>query len=191
MKREPQMIDFVKALAHADRLKIIGMLVQNPATLAQVTAGLSLPKREVYNHLEFLKYVQVVDETDGSYRLNTGGLEKFSRQQLEGQGQTSTPDEALDSEKRKVLAAFLNDDGTIRQIPNSRTQAAKFRILLEYVLASFELGAFYTEKEVNLILRRFHPDAAGLRRDLVDAGLLERKRDGSWYWRRAEGEAAK
>jgi hypothetical protein len=190
MKRPPEMMDFVKALAHADRLKIVGMLVQNPATLAQVTAGLSLPNREVYNHLEFLKYVQVVDETDGTYRLNTGGLEKFSRQQLEGQRQTFTPDEDLDSDRRKVLAAFLKDDGTIRKIPNSRTQAAKFRILLEYVLASFEPGSFYTEKEVNIIIRRLHADAAGLRRDLVDAGLLERKRDGSWYWRRAEGETA-
>ena len=41
----------------------------------------------------------------------------------------------------------------------------------------------YTEKEVNLILARFHEDTSGLRRNLVDAGLLARERDGSRYWR--------
>jgi hypothetical protein len=47
----------------------------------------------------------------------------------------------------------------------------------------------YTEKEVNMILARFHEDTPGLRRDLVDAGLLARERDGSRYWR-PEIEAA-
>jgi hypothetical protein len=41
----------------------------------------------------------------------------------------------------------------------------------------------YTEKEVNTILRRFHLDTAGLRRDLVDANMLARESDGSRYWR--------
>jgi hypothetical protein len=41
----------------------------------------------------------------------------------------------------------------------------------------------YTEKEVNLILKRFNADVSGLRRDLVDAGMLKRERDGSKYWR--------
>jgi hypothetical protein len=82
----------------------------------------------------------------------------------------------------------LNADGTIRQVPNSRTQAAKFRIVLEYLLAAFEPGVFYTEKEVNSILRRFHEDVSGLRRDLIDTKLLARERDGSKYWRPAPVE---
>jgi hypothetical protein len=54
---------------------------------------------------------------------------------------------------------------------------------LEYVLAAFEPDAVYTEKEVNSILRRFHEDVSGLRRDLIDAKMLVRERDGSKYWR--------
>lgn len=183
MNENTEMLDFVKALSHADRLKIVGMLVQKSASLAEIGAGLSLPTRDTYNHLEYLKFVQVVSEAGGMYQLNTGGLEKLSRRQFERQHPAFSPRADLDPDRQKVLAAFLNPDGTIRQIPNSRTQAAKFRILLEYVLAVFEPGVFYTEKEVNTLIRRFHVDVSGLRRDLVDAGLLARERDGSKYWR--------
>jgi hypothetical protein len=62
--------------------------------------------------------------------------------------------------------------------------------VLEYLLAAFEPGVTYTEKEVNSIIRRFHEDIAGLRRDLVDAKMMSRERDGSKYWR-TDGEAAK
>jgi hypothetical protein len=178
-----EMLDFVKALAHADRLKIVGMLVQNPASLDQITEGLSLPKREVFNHLEFLKFVEVVREASGKYLLNTDGLEKLARRQFEGQRSSYTPEPDLETDRQKVLAKFLNPDGTIRQVPNSRTHADWFRIVLEYVLAAFDPGGIYTEKEVNTIIRRFHEDVAGLRRDLVDAGYLARERDGSRYWR--------
>jgi hypothetical protein len=41
----------------------------------------------------------------------------------------------------------------------------------------------YTEKQVNAIIARFHEDVAGLRRDLIDRGMLARERDGSRYWR--------
>jgi hypothetical protein len=40
---------------------------------------------------------------------------------------------------------------------------------------------------VNQILRRFHEDTSGLRRDLVDANLLARISDGSRYWRVEDG----
>ena len=34
MSDDTEMLDFVKALAHADRLKIVGMLVQKPERMA-------------------------------------------------------------------------------------------------------------------------------------------------------------
>jgi hypothetical protein len=59
-------------------------------------------------------------------------------------------------------------------------------VLLDYLIQAFTPGVDYTEKEVNLIIRRFNVDVAGLRRDLIDAGLLQRERDGSRYWRPME-----
>lgn len=184
MNDTPNMLDFVKALTDADRLKIVGMLTQEPATLSQITERLSLPTREAYNHLEFLKFVGVVSEQDGLYTLQTDGLENLARHQFEGKPQAS-PQSGMDADRLKVLAKFLKADGTIRQIPNSRTQSDAFRIVLEYILAAFEQGVTYTEKEVNTVIRRFHEDTSGLRRDLVDARMLGRERDGSKYWRPA------
>ncbi len=79
-----------------------------------------------------------------------------------------------------MLASHLNKDGTIKQIPS---QPAKLRVILDYLITAFTPGVNYTEKEVNTILRRFHLDTAGLRRDLVDANMLARESDGSRYWR--------
>ena len=182
MEDSNEILDFVKALAHADRLKIVGMLVQKPVRLAEITEGCSLPTREVFNHLAFLEHVGVVHKKDDLYELDTYGLEKLARRQFEGRRPAYTPKPGLEEDRRKVLTIFLNPDGTLRQVPNSRTQAAKFRIVLEYLLAAFEPGAVFTEKEVNTILRRFNEDVAGLRRDLIDAGMLARERDGSKYW---------
>jgi hypothetical protein len=183
MNENNEMLDFVKALAHADRLKIVGMLVHQPARVARIAESLSLPTREVFNHLEFLEHACVVHKRDDLYELDTDGLETLARRQFEGVRPSYNPDSNLEKERLKVLGTYLNPDGTIRQMPNSRTQAAKFRIVLEYILAAFDTGAAYTEKEVNLILHRFNEDVAGLRRDLIDAGMLARERDGSKYWR--------
>lgn len=183
MNDNSEMLDFVKALTDADRLKIVGMLVQRPASLSEIAEGLSLPTREVYDHLEFLKFVEVVRDAYGRYQLDTDGLEKLARRQFEGQRSTYTPKPGLELDRQKVLAKFLNPDGTIRHVPNSRTHLDWFRIVLEYVLAAFEPGVTYTEKEVNSIIRRFNEDTSGLRRDLVDAGMMARERDGSKYWR--------
>jgi hypothetical protein len=178
-----EMLDFVKALAHADRLKIVGILVQKPARMAEIRDELSLPTRDVFNHLAFLEHVGVVHKKDDLYELDTNGVEALARRQFEGKHPAYIPEPDLEKTRQKVLATFLNADGTIRQVPNSRTQAVKFRVVLEYILAAFEPGAVYTEKEVNSILRRFNEDVSGLRRDLIDVGMLARESDGSKYWR--------
>lgn len=183
MQDNKEMLDFIKALAHADRLKIVGMLVQGPARMAEITEGLSLPPRQVFDHLAFLEYVDVVHKKDDWYELDTDGLETLARRQFEGRRPGYTPEPDMEENRQKVLATFLNADGTIRQVPNSRTHVAKFRVVLEYILAAFESGTVYTEKEVNGILRRFNEDVSGLRRDLIDVGMLARERDGSKYWR--------
>jgi hypothetical protein len=188
MEDDFEMLDFIKALAHADRLKIVGMLAQKPATMAEIAAGLSLPSRETFKHMAFLEHVSVVHKEGERYELDTNGLEVITRRQFEGKWLTYVSKPDLEQSSQKVLATFLNADGTIHQVPNSRTQAVKFRIVLEYILAAFEPGAVYTEKEVNSILHRFNEDVAGLRRDLVDAKMLARKRDGSQYWRLEPGK---
>jgi hypothetical protein len=141
------------------------------------------------DHLAFLEHVGIVlahaaeKKQDEAYELDSAFLERLARQQFEGTRPGYTPAPNAEEETRRTLVKFLNRDGTIRQIPSSRSQPEKFRIILNYLISAFETGRNYTEKEVNIIIQRFNDDVAGLRRDLVDAGLLARERDGSKYWR--------
>jgi hypothetical protein len=118
---------------------------------------------------------------DEVYELDSVFLEKLARQKLEGTRPAYVPAPDAEETARRDLAAHLNPDGTIRQIPR---QASKLRVILNYLINAFEVGKVYSEKEVNTILKCFNEDVCGLRRDLVDADLLARERDGSRYLRK-------
>ncbi len=113
-----------------------------------------------------MELVGIVRKIGDKYELDLAGLEALSKKQFAGQKRESyIPVPGLEETARKVLVNHLNPDGTIRQIPS---QARKLRVILDYLVTAFTPGVDYTEKEVNTILRRFHLDTAGLRRDLVD-----------------------
>jgi hypothetical protein len=171
---------FVKAIADADRLRIVGLLTQKPAYLSEITRKTGFHPSETHHHLEMLKQGGVVQQAAGLYKLNDKALENLARTQLMGQRRSYTPRTDLENDRRRVLVTHLNPDGSIKTIP---LQPAKRLVILGHLLEAFTIGTKYTEKEVNLILARFHPDTASLRRYLIDDGLLERERDGSNYWR--------
>lgn len=77
-----------------------------------------------------------------------------------------------------MLRTFLAEDGSLAQIP---TKHSKRLVVLDHLAQSFEPGQRYEEAEVNMMLRRFHPDCAALRRYLVENGFLTR--DAGVYWR--------
>jgi len=177
MDTNPEMLDFVKAMSSAERLRVIGVLARGRATQSQIAEQLHLTVRDVYNHLAFLTHVSVVTETDGVYDLNEKAIEALARGQLESK-RPQYEDKPQDV--RKVLKAYLNTDGTLKQIP---MDTKKLLVILNFVVDVFSFDATYTEKEVNTILRRFHVDTAALRRYLVDHGLMNRESDGTKYWR--------
>jgi len=80
-------------------------------------------------------------------------------------------------EDAKVLRAFVRD-GRLTSIPVSH---AKRLVILDRLAQEFEPGHRYSEAVVNLMLGKWHPDTAALRRYLVDEGYLDRA-DGE-YWR--------
>ena len=180
MNEQPEILSFVKAMASADRLRIIGVLVRGRATQSEIAEQLHLPVRDIFNHLAFLAHVGVVDETDGVYDLNEKAIESLARGQFEGRRESYVPPEDKQGDVRKVLKNFLNADGTLKQIP---PMGSKLLILLNFIVDAFAFDTNYTEKEVNTILRRFHVDTAALRRYLVDNGLMARESDGTKYWR--------
>jgi hypothetical protein len=180
---ENEMLEFVKALSHADRLRVIGALAQKPASAKEISAALDLPFREVIQHLAMLEHGGIIRQQAETWSLDDKNVEALSRRQFQGQPREAyTPSPDLGEKSRKVLAAYLNADGSLKQLPH---EPGKLQIILDYLLEAFTPGVIYTEKEVNQIIRRFHLDTAGLRRDLIDRGMLQRKSDGSQYWRPA------
>ena len=183
MNENPEMLSFVKALASADRLRIIGVLVRGRATQSDIAEQLHLPIRDVFNHLAYLVEVGLVNESEGYYDLDEKTIESFARVQFEGKRPTFEAKEEKTEDARKVLKNYLNADGSLKQIP---APGRKQLIILNFIVDAFAYDTNYTEKEVNTILRRFHVDTAALRRYLVDNGLMARESDGTRYWRRPE-----
>jgi len=84
---------------------------------------------------------------------------------------------AVHEEEEAVLRTYFRG-GRLSEIPARR---AKRRIVLTRLALEFEPGVRYSEREVNEVLMRFHPDHASLRRYLIDEDLLSRDR--GEYWR--------
>lgn len=88
-----------------------------------------------------------------------------------------------------TIDRFLDEEGRLKQWPAKQ----KFKALaLQYMAEKFEPEHIYTEHEVNAILASWHSfsDLFILRRGLIEAGLLQRKPDGSAYWRPASEPSA-
>lgn len=179
MQKKPDMLDYVKAMSDPKRLQIIGLLSQRPATREQVASELGLSPKDSLTHLGFLEYVGAVKLSDGVFSLSEERPAAFALENFKEERASFAPPTDLDEKSQKVLRAHLRADGSIRQIP----AAPKLQVILNYLVGFFEFERDYTEREVNEVIRRFHEDTAGLRRDLIEAHLLARISDGSRYWR--------
>lgn len=180
---QDEMLEFVKALSNADRLRVIGVLARKPASAKEISEILGIFPGDLLQYLGSLAHGGVIVEENGIWKIDTQNVDGLSQRQFAGSVRESyTPAPDLSEKRRKVLMAYLNADGSIKQLPG---QPSKLQIILDYIVEAFTPGAIYTEKEVNMIIRRFHLDTAGLRRDMIDRGMLQRKSDGSQYWRPA------
>ncbi len=183
----PELLDFFKALADANRLKIIGLLAKEPLSVEDIAKRLNLHSSTASHHLAKLSKVGLVSaRAEGYYsiyRLETKVLEEVSQrlrtEEIPASAAAATAEDAYD---RKVLSVYLDAEGRIKQFPMQRK---KFEVILRHVVESFEPGVRYSEKRVKEILREFNEDTARLRRSLVDFGLMKRQGGGGEYWREA------
>jgi predicted transcriptional regulator len=183
-ERFDELLAFFKALADANRLKIVGLLAQGEHSVEELAAMLSLGASTVSHHLARLSEAGLVSARPDSYynvyRLETGTLETMS-QRLLSQEQISAVavDVDLKAYDRKVVENYSGPDGRLKQLPSQRK---KLDAVLRYVVRDFEKGRTYSEREVNDILRRYNDDTARLRRELFEQGYIDRDRSGREYW---------
>jgi len=175
---------FFKALADANRLKIVGLLAQQPYTVEQLAAILDLRPSTISHHLSKLAEVGLVSaRAEGYYNIYQLEEEKlkgtrllFSKDDLS----SVVGDIDLDAYDRKVVENYSLPDGRLKVIPSQRK---KLEAILRFVVQAFELEKRYSEKQVNAILSGYHDDTASLRRELIGFSLMRRTDDGTEYWR--------
>lgn len=179
------LLTFFKALADANRLKIVGLLARQPYTVEQLAAMLGLGASTVSHHLSRLSEAGLVTATAQSYynyyRLETGQIEQMARRLMATESlpavAASVDAGAFD---RKVINDYLLPNGQLKTIPSQRK---KLLAVLRHIAQDFQPGRRYSEKEVNEILARYHEDTASLRRELVGSKLMAREGGGGYYWR--------
>ncbi len=178
------LLDFFKALADANRLRLIGVLAHEPQSVEDLAAALDLDSSTVSHHLKRLAHVGLVAaRADGPYNVYSLDLETLQRMAREHLAEEALPrlagDADLGAAERKVLSTFCDAEGRIVSFPS---QQKKYLVLVRHTLQAFELGVEYDEAQVNERLARFNDDTARLRRSLLDFGYMRRDRDGGRYW---------
>ncbi len=183
IQNDEQLLTFFKALADANRLKIIGLLSQQPYSVEQLAALLDLRPPTVSHHLKLLSEAGLVSARAESYynvyQLELGALEQIANSLL---AQDRLPRMAssvdMDAYDRMVLRNVMLPDGRLKVIP---AQRKKREVVLRHILKEFQPGVHYTEQQVNEILLRFHEDTATLRREMIVYQLMGRA--GGQYWK--------
>jgi hypothetical protein len=170
--------EILRALADPERLAIAGTLVRTDAAAGELSERLDIPIERVRKHMNRLITSGVVrlngDRT--TYRLDRETL-RWAAEQVGPSREAGLALGAANESEEAVLRTFFRQ-GRLTEVP---AKESKRMIVLERIAIEFEPGRRYTEKEVDAIVGLFFNDHASLRRNLVDAGFLER--EAGRYWR--------
>lgn len=176
-----EVLAFFKALSDESRLKIVGTLSASERSVDELAKMLNLRAPTVSHHLTKLKEVELVsmrsEGTTHYYTLNVDAMRDLSKrvlalQTVEDIGRIVSED----AYEQKILRDFLEGE-RLKEIPASRKKRS---VILRWLCDFFTEGKKYSEKEVNSIISRHHPDFATLRRELICAKLLDRANGVYW-----------
>jgi DNA-binding transcriptional ArsR family regulator len=184
---EPELLQFFKAMADENRLKIVGLLAQDSHSGETLADLLGIRPATVSHHLARLAEAGLVSSRmEGHAKLYSLRLDAMHEMANRLLAHDTLPRTAADVDvaayEQKVLSHFMQPPGTpgprLTKIPG---QQKKFQVVLASIVADFETGRRYSEREVNEILAGYHVDTASLRRAMIEYKLMERA--GGYYWR--------
>lgn len=162
-------------LAERERRRVAAAMILGATTLPELVDRTGLELREVVDALARLRDGGLVVEGDQRWFLLEEAFGAAARAAASSPAPAEVGD--LPADQVRVLRTFVRD-GRLLSIPSSW---AKRRVVLDLLAQDFEPGERYPEEVVNLVLGRWHPDTAALRRHLVDEGFLDRA--AGFYWR--------
>lgn len=188
------LLRFFKVMGDESRLKIVGLLANQECSVEELAALLQLKEPTVSHHLSKLKQLNLVTmRPEGNthlYQLDNQTLSTISRDVFVPEKIASL---VVDVDKKawesKVLKSYLigeegkniqnqNDRQHLKDIPVSRK---KRLVVLKWLVNKFEIGVKYPESTVDEILRKYYPDSATLKEELIANNLMQR--ESMIYWR--------
>jgi DNA-binding transcriptional ArsR family regulator len=165
--------------------KHLGILANRECSVEELAALLQLKEPTISHHLAKLKELSLVNmRPEGNthlYQLDGEALQSISKEIFTPDNMASLAED-VESEawESKVLKNYF-DGNLLKEIPATRK---KRLVILKWLASQFELGVNYPERTVNEIIKRYHPDCATLRRELIGYQLMQR--ENSVYWRSSE-----
>ncbi|MDM9379914.1 metalloregulator ArsR/SmtB family transcription factor [Chlorogloeopsis sp. ULAP01] len=176
------LLRFLKALADESRLKILSILANQECSVEELAVLLQLKEPTVSHHLARLKEVHLVTmRPEGNtrlYQLDSGTLQSVSKEILTPENIASWVED-VDTEawENKILQTYIEGEH-LKEIPTSRK---KRLVILNWLANKFEVGVRYPERMVDNIIKRYHPDFANIKRELIDNQFMQRENE--LYWR--------
>jgi DNA-binding MarR family transcriptional regulator len=182
-----------RAFADPMRIRILVLLANRSMFGQELAEALGVTTPTISHHISLLKGAGLIrmrrENSYHHYELEPGGLQTIAEnltvehlQSLgpsfsEGNAYDQQPSEEQDS---KMVEESFFEDGRLLTIPS---HSRKRRYVMEVVARAFEWGRIYEEKEVNAILKEIHPEAATLRRELIDQKIMMREHGRYWLAR--------
>ena len=164
----------LKALADRSRLQIVGLLAAEERTVGELATRLGLTEPTVSHHLAELRERGLAtvraEGVSRHYSLDASRLARLCASLTPQALQAATYTLGAGEFERKTLATFF-EEGRLLSLP---IQRKKRRVVIDRLVEEFSPDRDYTEREVNAILTRFHPDYATLRREMIEEKLMTR-----------------
>jgi DNA-binding transcriptional ArsR family regulator len=160
-----RMLDFYKALADPNRLKIVLMLAAGPLSGQEIAEKLGLAPATVTHHMNLLRKASVVR---GEREKNTVYFHLLEKELIRKSNailrRVEQVKRTAGEEREKVVNNFFDASGRLKSIP---AQRKKKLYVFEHMLAGLEFGRPYTEKEVDEYIKQYHDDTCTIRREFI------------------------
>ncbi|MFG6149137.1 DUF2087 domain-containing protein [Halobacillus sp. B23F22_1] len=173
-----KMVNFYKSVGDPTRLRIVSLLKNGPLHGQAIAHKLGLRAPTITHHIKKLRETGMLysrrDKNTIYYYLDEKRLEFMATAILRLGGDEVKQKEldVTDSEQVKILRNFVNQNGTLRQMPS---QLKKKLVVLSYYVQGLEKGKIYSEKEINEYIKEFYNDFATVRREWIMQQFMYRE----------------
>ena len=169
--------DLFKALSHPARVMLLRLTWDAARSGEDLARLLNLSAATVSHHLSQLDGAGLVTaEQHGHHRLYRAHTAALSPRLAELVRPPAAPLGAPQTEEERYRAKILRTFMRVGKLSAIPAQRKKRDVVLKVLLAEFEPGRAYAEREVNELLGAYHPDFFTLRRELILRGWLEREK---------------